>query len=420
MKHSDLLYRLYMDAYKARGKPIPGRERNVVVAVGVDDPLTAYAVALVGNLVYPDVEKNPWNILVSGFGVSASRQLLPDTGEIGPDGLLAEIKTIVDVIRRRSPKTIVTADLDHAYGDAREVPEFIKRAIELGIAGFNFEDQQYRLSEATDILPYLEKTFQQEQLEYIRKDPRSVICNKSCGHVGTEKVLISGRIGGGKYVLPLDIAAEKIREVARMRDELEGKYGHVVINARTDVFSTYPLEKGRAAIEDAIRRGNTYLKSGADVIFYEAPSPFIGFDTLDVMRELIKRTHGPVSVNLLRGGRTKAVLTIDDMDKMGAARVSIPIEIVKVKIAASLNAAVMALFGRDMELNVPPFNVTQAFLGWPQSLKRNRGVPHEIMKYGDQEAFDKLIKSMEGSLEPYVLKIIEEAQKPQITHKTHR
>ena len=84
-----------------------------------------------------------------------------------------------------------------------------------------------------------------------------------------------------------------------------------MINARTDAYMIY-------GEEEAIRRGNMYAKAGADLIFVEAVTSVEG------IKRVIKGIDAPVSINLLQGGRTPLV-TIQELQEWGAARVSIPV-----------------------------------------------------------------------------------------------
>jgi hypothetical protein len=234
-KNSDRLTRYFKQAYEAKGKTLPGRKRNVVVAVGVHDPISAVAASTVAHQMYKD--ETPWALQVSGFGVAGARLLLPDTGDIGPEELLLGTKAICDATLKRFPDTMIMADLDHGYGGPEEAAKFVGKAIKLGIAGFNMEDQQYVINEETmkDLKSRIEQKFGKMTAEnYFRK---------SCGHVGSKKVLVPGRIGGGKVVLPKKMMVEKLEKVSATRDSLEREWGHVAINARTDIFSTYPLSQ---------------------------------------------------------------------------------------------------------------------------------------------------------------------------------
>ena len=155
----------------------------------------------------------------------------------------------------------VMDDGDDGFGNPVNV-HFTVRAFEAaGAAGINLEDQVHP---------------------------------KRCGHIT------------GKRIIPTEEMVLKIqsaREAAIDKD--------FVINARTDAY-------GVEGIDEAINRGNAYAKAGADLIFVEAPL------SVDGIKRVIKEIDAPVSINLLQGGKTPLV-TIQQLQDWGAARVSIPV-----------------------------------------------------------------------------------------------
>jgi len=366
MKNPDILTELFKDAYRAKGKRIEGRSRNIVLAIGVHDPISAVVAATVGHKIYPDILKTPYALQISGFGI-AGTYLLPDTGEIGSEKLADATILITKRVLERFPNTLIMADLDHGYGDARKSVELVESVIPSGIAGFNFEDQ----------------------------DPKFF---KSCGHVGTHRVSQEGHIGGGKVVIPRSEMVEKLEAVSLARDLFVEWYGHVAINARTDIFSTYDLssrESKTKAIKDAIDRGNAYLRSGADIIFYEA------VPDMETVKILIGETCGPVSINALRGGRTKPQLCSDELDRMGVARMSVPISSVEAYVWM-MTDVYAKIFAKGTNKGIPTvgFDAVKDFLGWPESLAVLGA--REIDKYGGLIQLQTLIDSIEGAYSKYV------------------
>lgn len=154
----------------------------------------------------------------------------------------------------------VIADADTGYGNAVNVWWTTRRLEEAGAAGMNLEDQ---------CLP------------------------KRCGHME------------GKQLIPLEEMVGKVRSAKNARIDKD-----FVINARTDAALVF-------GIEEAIRRGNAYLDAGADMIFVESPA------TVDEIKKAVKEIHGPVSINMLEGGRTPR-LTFKELEELGVARVSCP------------------------------------------------------------------------------------------------
>jgi methylisocitrate lyase len=134
---------------------------------------------------------------------------------------------------------------------------------------------------------------------------------KRCGHMS------------GKEVITAEEMAGKIRACADARDGLDKDF---IINARTDCFAIYGLD-------EAIRRCNLYLKSGADLVFID------GIKTKDDIRKAIKRLKGPLSVNLMDAisGMKTELVPIPELAKMGVGRVSIPVASIMVTHKALMN-----------------------------------------------------------------------------------
>lgn len=155
----------------------------------------------------------------------------------------------------------VMADGDTGFGNAVNVYHTVQRFEQAGCAGINLEDQ---------VFP------------------------KRCGHMD------------GKQVISLAEMVGKIKAATAARVDED-----FVINARTDAVAVY-------GVDEAIRRGNAYAAAGADLIFAEAPR-----DKESVAR-LIREIKAPVSINMVDGGKTPP-LSIDELQALGAARVSVPV-----------------------------------------------------------------------------------------------
>lgn len=172
---------------------------------------------------------------------------------------LEEVVRITSNIVRAVSIPVMT-DADTGYGNAVNVWWTTKRLEETGAAGMNLEDQ---------CLP------------------------KRCGHME------------GKQLIALEEMVGKIKAAVDAREDPD-----FVINARTDAASV-------CGIDEAIRRGNAYLDAGADMVFVESPA------SVDEIEKAIQEIHGPVSINMLEGGRTPR-LTFEELRELGAARVSCP------------------------------------------------------------------------------------------------
>jgi 2-methylisocitrate lyase-like PEP mutase family enzyme len=80
--------------------------------------------------------------------------------------------------------------------------------------------------------------------------------------------------------------------------------GDFLIVARTDARTTLGLD-------EAMRRAELYLKSGADVLFVESP------ESVEEMRTLCERFRGvPLLANMVEGGRTP-VLSKKELEDLG-------------------------------------------------------------------------------------------------------
>ncbi|HMK53243.1 MAG TPA: isocitrate lyase/phosphoenolpyruvate mutase family protein [Methanobacteriaceae archaeon] len=173
----------------------------------------------------------------------------------------------------------VMADAEDGYGDPEAVIETVSRFIEVGVAGMNLEDQV----------------------------------------LGIE---------GPVQIISEDVMGEKIM-VARETAEVEGN-PDLVINARTDALKS--LEDREDALNLAIERVNQYLDDGADLAFITYVA------TLDEVKTIISEVKGPVSI---AAGTPYNInnFSIDDLQKLGVARVSLP----TLLILSSLEAVKLSL-----------------------------------------------------------------------------
>jgi len=246
-------------------------------------------------------------IQVSGFGVAGSLLALPDVGFV-------DMKDVLDITGNitRAVNIPVMADIDTGGGNALNAARVTERLIEMGVAGVNIEDQ---------VFP------------------------KRCGHME------------GKQVIPAGEMAGKVRAMADARKRL-GK--DIVINARTDSYA--PL-----GIQEAIRRANLYLDSGADMAFID------GIGTRADISLALKEIHGKLSVNLMDAvtGVKTELIPIPELAAMGVARVSIPVASIMVMHKAltdfftALKAAPAGVLpGETHRLTV--FKDYTAFVGLPE------------------------------------------------------
>lgn len=164
-------------------------------------------------------------------GVAASLGYA-DGQYISPDLMLQAIKRIVE-----ATTLPVTADLEAGYGKTiKEVLAIIKKAADLGIAGFNLEDA----------------------------------------------VLLQG---APKLV---DVSFQK-EKITAIREYLSSENLPLVLNARTDVF-VLSQELPEQCLQQAIQRANAYRDAGADCLF------FPGVSESSLIRTLVEEVHGPLNI----------------------------------------------------------------------------------------------------------------------------
>ncbi|WP_088242547.1 isocitrate lyase/PEP mutase family protein [Calothrix rhizosoleniae] len=188
-------------------------------------------------------------IASSGFGIAASTLGLPDYGFLTATEMLDTVGRIA-----QSVSIPLIADCDTGYGNALNVIRTVKDAVRLGIAGVILEDQEWP---------------------------------KKCGHFE------------GKQVISMTEHMGKIRAAVDAR----GDSGLVII-ARTDA-------RANLGLDEAIRRGRSYIQAGADVLFVEAPQS---------VAELVAIAKAfpdvPLVANVIEGGKTPQ-LSVSQLQQMG-------------------------------------------------------------------------------------------------------
>ncbi len=147
---------------------------------------------------------------MSGFGVSATRLGLPDTGLISYGEMVDQGRAICAAV-----SIPVIGDGDTGYGNALNVKRAVRGYAEAGFAAVMIEDQ---------------------------------VAPKRCGHTR------------GKAVVERAEALLRVRAAGDARDEGAG----ILVLARTDARHGHGLD-------EAIARANAFVESGADIVFVEAP-----------------------------------------------------------------------------------------------------------------------------------------------------
>lgn len=172
-----------------------------------------------------------------------------------PDfGLLTQTQ-ILDVARRVTAAVDigVVVDADTGYGGPLNVQYMVRELTRMGALGMILEDQSWP---------------------------------KRCGHMRD------------KSVIDAEEHAAKLRSAVDARGDAP-----FVIVGRTDALETHGLD-------EAIRRALLYKDAGADILFVEGPR------TRDELARIGKELPGPLSVNLIEGGRTP-IVPLDDLAEMG-------------------------------------------------------------------------------------------------------
>jgi 2-methylisocitrate lyase-like PEP mutase family enzyme len=185
---------------------------------------------------------------IGGFPVAGVRYGLPDIGLLGAREFLEAYRDIM-----QANPTPVLVDADNGYGDVKNVVHTVHQLERIGAQALFFEDQ---------------------------------VSPKRCGHIA------------GKALVSTQEMAAKIKAAASERLNPE-----TFIIARTDAREVYGMD-------EALRRGEAYVKAGADALFIEAPT------SVEEMA-LIGRTFDvPQLANMLEGGRTP-ILKPAELEQLG-------------------------------------------------------------------------------------------------------
>ena len=184
---------------------------------------------------------------MTGAGTSATLGY-PDYGLITMTEMVANATRIVNAI-----SIPLISDADTGYGNELNVFRTVREFERAGVAGIHIEDQ---------VFP------------------------KKCGHLDN------------KELIPLDDYLVKIRAAADAKTDKD-----FLIIARTD-------SRAVLGFDEAVKRLNAALKSGADMVFLEAPQ------TMEEVVSVPKLVKGPCLLNVVRGGKSPDV-DLKEMRKAG-------------------------------------------------------------------------------------------------------
>ena len=203
----------------------------------------------------------------TGYGTSATLFGMPDFGFIGATETIDNARRIC-----RSVSVPVIVDSDTGYGNALSVWKLVKELEAAGASGIFLEDQKWP---------------------------------KRCGHMQ------------GKDVITQEEYTEKLSAAIDARENKD-----FIIVARTDARATQGLDK-------AIERAKQNKKTGADVIFVEAPESF------EEMKTIGREIRAPLVANMIEGGATPLKST-EELYKIGYKIILYPLSVLYANTFASM------------------------------------------------------------------------------------
>ena len=204
----------------------------------------------------------------TGYGTSATLFGMPDFGFIGATETIDNARRIC-----RSVSVPVIVDSDTGYGNALSVWKLVKELEVAGAAGIFLEDQKWP---------------------------------KRCGHMQ------------GKDVITQEEYTEKLSAAIDARENKD-----FIIVARTDARATQGLDA-------AIERAKQNKKTGADVIFVEAPKSF------EEMKTIGQEIRAPLVANMIEGGATP-LKSAEELYGIGYKIILYPLSVLYANTFASMN-----------------------------------------------------------------------------------
>jgi len=187
-------------------------------------------------------------LYMTGFGVVASHLGLPDAGLASYTEMVGRVQQIA-----AGTKTAVIADGDTGYGGLLNVDFTVRGYEAAGAQAIQIEDQEFP---------------------------------KKCGHTP------------GRRVVPLADAVNRIKVATQARSSKD-----FLVIARTDARTSLGLD-------EALRRGEAFLKAGADILFIESP------ESEEEMARIGRTFDVPLLANMVEGGRTP-VLDKNKLERLG-------------------------------------------------------------------------------------------------------
>ena len=197
-------------------------------------------------------------LYLSGFSVSGSMLAKPDIGLVTASEMTERARQIVAAVG----DTPLIADGDNGYGSEHDVARLVNAFEQAGVQSIQLEDQ---------------------------------VSPKRCGHMDK------------KQVVTLEEAVSKIGMAVRSRQSKE-----FLIMARTDSRATHGLD-------EALRRGEAFLKTGADMLFIEAPE---SIEEMEIIKQEFPDTV--LVANMVEEGKTPE-LSLNQLADLGYQVVLRPI-----------------------------------------------------------------------------------------------
>lgn len=194
---------------------------------------------------------------IGGFALVGSRHGVPDVDLTRFAEQAAGVRDIT-----AASDLPVLVDADDGYGDAKNVTHTIRSYDAMGVSAVFIEDQ---------------------------------VSPKRCGHMT------------GKEVVPAEIMVQRIEAAVAARRSQE-----FFIVARTDALGVEGLDK-------ALKRGERYLKAGADGIYIEAPK------SVDDLEKIGRTFRGvPQMTNMFEGDNETPWLTPGELHSLGFSMILYP------------------------------------------------------------------------------------------------